>query len=105
MCPPGGSPRPILYHGDAKLLTKQQFVSKIRMVLASLGLPDNEYAGHSFRTGAATSADLAGVKDSTIQLLGRWKSAAFLRYIRSSQVTLASVSATLASQARGDTCC
>ena len=30
-----------------------------------------QYAGHSFRIGAATSVELAGVEDSSIQALGR----------------------------------
>ena len=39
-------------------------------------------AGHSFRIGAATSAALAEVEDSIVQILGQWQSAAFLRYVR-----------------------
>ena len=39
------------------------------------------YSGHSFRRGAATEARNAGVFDDLIQLLGRWKSKAFLLYI------------------------
>lgn len=36
---------------------------------------------HSFRIGAATSAAKAGIEDSTIHMLGRWSSSAFLVYI------------------------
>ena len=86
----------------AKPVTKQFFVAEIRKVLARLGLPDHDYAGHSFRIGAATSAALAGVEDSTIQLLGRWQSGAFLRYIRTPPQTLAAVSVTLAAQTQRD---
>lgn len=63
-----------------------------------VGLPDHEYA--SFRIGAATSAALAGIEDSTIQLLGRWQSGAFLCYIRTPQEILPAVSASLAAQAQ-----
>ena len=66
-----------------KLLTKQKFVTQIRSILNSLGVQQDQYAGHSSEIiGAATTAAAAGVEDSTIQILGRWHSAAFLQYIR-----------------------
>ena len=98
----GSKPGPFFVTSDARALIKQEFVCEIRKVLLRLGLPDNEYAGHSFRIGAATSAAMAGVEDSTIQLLGRWQSAAFLRYIRTPHERLASISSTLAAQARNN---
>lgn len=56
---------------------------ELRRALAAIGYPQEDYAGHSFRIGAATTAAAAaGLEDSTIQLLGRWNSAAFLSYIR-----------------------
>ena len=54
-------------------VTKAWLVQQVRHVLRSLGLPQDDYAGHSFRIGAATSAALAGIEDSTIQALGRWR--------------------------------
>ena len=57
---------------EGRPITKAWFVSRIRAVLAVLGFPQHEYAGHSFRIWAATSAALAGIEDSTIQALGRW---------------------------------
>ena len=82
--------------------TKQQFIVEIQKVMVTLGLPDHEYAGHSFQIGAATSAALAGVEGSTIQLLSHWQSASFLCNIRTPQETLAYISAILAAQAHGD---
>ena len=61
---------------------KSWFIQQLRHILQSMGLPQEHYAGHSFRIGAATSAALAGVEDSTIQTLGRWQSSAYLQYIR-----------------------
>jgi hypothetical protein len=68
----GSQSGPFFILSSGNCLTKQNFVSEIRKVLGRLALPDHEYAGHSFRIGAATSAAMAGVEDSTIQLLGRW---------------------------------
>ena len=68
-------------------------MQQIRSILSSLGLPQDDYAGHSFLIGAATTAARAGIEDSTIQALGRWRSAAFLQYIRMPQEKLATMSA------------
>ena len=60
---------------DSRLcpVTKAHFVTEIRLVLGSLGIPQDHYAGHSFRMGGGgTSAALTGVEDSTIETLGRW---------------------------------
>ena len=56
---------------DGKTLPKSVFITEIRKIIRVLGLPDSNYAGHSFRIGAATSAAMVGVEDSTIQLMGR----------------------------------
>lgn len=66
---------------DGKTVLKPWFVGQIRSILASIGVPQNHYAGHSFRIGAATTAAMAGVENSAIQTLGRWHSAAFLQYL------------------------
>ena len=81
-----------------KAVSKAWFVGEMRGILQSLGLPQHQYAGHSFRIGAATTAALAGVEDSTIQTLGRWHSAAFLQYIYMPKERLAAVASTLAAQ-------
>ena len=77
-------------------VTKSWFVEQVRGILQLAGIPAHQYAGHSFRIGAATTAALAGIPDSTIQMLGRWHSAAFLRYIRTPTEHLARISASLA---------
>ena len=78
----GDKPGPFFTNSSGKPLTKSVFVGEIWTILGALGVPQDQYAGHSFRIEAATSAALAGVEDSMIQLLGRWQSAAFLRYVR-----------------------
>ena len=92
---------PFFINSHGGTVTKSWFVQQVRTTLASLGLPQGEYAGHSFRIGAATSAALAGVEDSTIQALGRWQSSAFLQYIRMPQEQLAAISRRLALAAAG----
>eukprot|EP00731_Ephydatia_muelleri_P020051 Em0012g876a len=64
--------------------------------LTKAGIDRSSYAGHSFRIGAATSAAAAGVEDSMIQTLGRWKSSAYLVYVRVPRERLAAISTRLA---------
>ena len=93
----GDQPGPFFLSSTRVPFLKQEFITHFRAVLGALGLPSEDYAGHSFHIGAATSAALAGVEDSLIQILGRWQSAAFLRYIRTPHQRLAAISQTLAS--------
>ena len=46
---------------------------------------------HSFRIGGASAAASAGVADSTIQILGRWSSDAYRRYIRISDESVQNI--------------
>lgn len=94
----GTNPGPFFLDSSGQMVLKPWFISRIRDVLTTIGIPSHQYAGHSFRIGAATTAAMVGIEDSTIQTLGRWHSAAFLRYIRTPKERLASLSATLASQ-------
>ena len=77
-------------------MTKPCFVTQIRDILCTIGLPQHHFVGHSFRIGAATSATAVGIEDYAIQILGRWHSAAFLQYIRTPKERLAALSTTLA---------
>ena len=47
---------------------------------------------HSFRIGRASTASLAGIPDSLIQVMGRWSSDAYHRYLRVSDATVHDVS-------------
>jgi len=94
----GNQPGPFFITSAKLPLTKPEFVREFRKVLDALGLPVQQYAGHSFHIGAAAIAALAGMEDSAIQLLGQWQSMAFLCYIRTPHERLASFSLTLASQ-------
>ena len=93
------TPGAFFLDSNQRPVRKVWFIQQVRQLIQSLGLPDHHYAGHSFRIGAATSAALAGVEDSTIQALGRWQSAAFLQYIRLPQDHLALISQQLSTAA------
>ena len=84
---------------DVGPVLKAWFVEQLCSILAAAGLPQQQYAGHSFRISAATTAALAGVEDSMIQTLGRWQSGAFLQYIRTPSETLANLSSVLVRRA------
>jgi integrase len=60
--------------------TRTKVISRLRAILLELGVSGN-YSGHSFRRGAATWARSIGIPDADLQLLGRWKSDAYKRYI------------------------
>ncbi|CAG2205368.1 unnamed protein product [Mytilus edulis] len=52
-------------------LSRDTFISLLRDLLLRLGYNDSKFCGHSFRIGAATSAEAAGVEDHITQTLGR----------------------------------
>jgi hypothetical protein len=92
----GSHPGPFFVKSSQEAVTKPWFVAQMRELLAQIGLPQHHYAGHSFRIGAATTAAALGIEDSTIQILGRWRSSAFLQYIRTPKEQLAELSVALA---------
>lgn len=89
------APGPLFLDKKGKTITKPWFTTHIRAILNGLGLPQDQYAGHSFRIGAATTAAKNGMEDSMIKTLGRWQSAAFLQYIRTPPEHLAAMARTL----------
>ena len=92
------SPGPLFLFSDGSTLSRSRLVQSLRQVLPVVGVEATHYNGHSFRIGAAMTAARAGLSDSLIQTLGRWKSSSFMTYIQTPRRHLATVSATLASQ-------
>uniref|UniRef100_A0A1X7TJP6 Tyr recombinase domain-containing protein n=1 Tax=Amphimedon queenslandica TaxID=400682 RepID=A0A1X7TJP6_AMPQE len=85
-----------LFMLDGEPLERTRLVEEVCRTHTRAGLPAGNFAGHSFHIGAATTASAIGVEDSTIQTLGRWKSAAFKLYVRPSTSHLAGISRSLA---------
>ena len=88
----GPGPGPLLKFADGKPLTRPRFVSRIMEALSQAGVNCDPYLGHSFRTGAATTAARQGIEETTIKMLGRWKSSAYQLYIKTPRDQLAAVS-------------
>ena len=94
----GQQPGPLFLFRNGSPLSKERLLVHLRQALSHQGLDPSGLTGHSFRIGAATAAARAGMEDSLIQTLGRWHSAAFLRYIRTPAHLLASTSTRLLQQ-------
>ena len=88
----GPGPGPLFQFQDGKPLTWQRFVARVREALTSAGVDCSAYSGHSFRSGAATTAAKCGVSDAMIKMLGRWKSSAYQLYIKTPRDHLARIS-------------
>ena len=86
---------PFFQFSDGRPLTRERLVKELRRGLELAGVKADNYAGHSFRIGAASTAAAQGLSDSLIKTLGRWESAAYTLYIRTPRRTLCSVAASL----------
>ena len=67
---------PLFIYYDGSFLTRP----RLSYILSSC-FRDTSINTHSFRIGGASLAASNGIPDSTIQILGRWSSDAFLRYL------------------------
>ena len=72
---------PLFLFADGSALTRCQFIQYLHSLLEKVGLQAELYAGHSFHIGAATTAAAAGLPDWLIQVMGRWSSECYKRYI------------------------
>ncbi len=86
---------PLFLFADSRYLTRQRFVAAVRDALGKTGVECSRYYGHSFRIGAATTAAARGMEDSIIKTLGRWKSLAYLEYVKIPRQQLANYSVVL----------
>ena len=70
--------------------------ANLRELLNILGYVETEYAPHSFRIGAATTAAAANIPPWLIKTLGRWRSDCYELYIRTPRTIIQSVPKKLA---------
>ena len=81
----GLGPGPIFTNLANIHITRAEFNAQLTIALQFCSFDPEYFKNHSFRIGAATTADMQGFSDSQIRQLGRWKSDAFKRYIRCSE--------------------
>lgn len=74
--------QPLFSFMDGSPISRLFFTQQLKSSLKWSGLHEHNYKSHSFRIGAATTAAIQGIDESQIQLMGRWKSCAFKKYIR-----------------------
>jgi len=67
---------------DGTMRTRHLLASAPRIIIRSLNLFTQLYNTHSFRIGAATSANRAGLTSYQINALDKWQNDAYQRYIR-----------------------
>jgi len=72
---------PLFVLKSGKPLTRRTVVLALQRAASRVGLAGSEFNGISFRKGGALSLALAGVEDRIIQVLGRWSSDCYRRYL------------------------
>ena len=78
----GHQPGPLFVSAGGQAVSRELFVNLLFRALVHCNLDPSRYKGHSFRIGAASHAAAQGFTDAQIRIMGRWKSSAFLKYIR-----------------------
>ena len=79
---------PMFITGHCQVLDRYYFLSKVKHVLQLIGYDPILYNGHSFSSGAATSASKVRMEDHLIKALGRSSSESYCRYIKTFTSTI-----------------
>ena len=93
----GTSTGPLFQYLFGSPLTKAGLTSETRQHLSMSGLQPCQYAGHSYRIGAATTFASVGLPPWLIKTLGRWSSDCYERYIQCPHSLLSGISCQLLS--------
>ena len=78
----GNNEGPLFCFMDGVPVSRQFFTKHLQWSLNWTGYNVKDYKSHSFRIGAATTAAAMGISDEQIQMMGRWNSLAFKKYVR-----------------------
>ena len=73
---------PLFQFSSGHLLTYPLYNAIIKRLISLAGLDPASYSSHSIRAGAATQAAAAGLEPDAIKRLGRWRSQAYMVYLR-----------------------
>ena len=73
---------PLFQFSSGHLLTYPVYNAIIKRLIRLAGLNPASYSTHSIRAGAATQAASAGLSPDDIKRLGRWRSQAYMVYLR-----------------------
>ena len=83
----GVKPGPLFVDRSGNAVVRADFDRVLKKAVIFNRIDPAHFKGHSFRIGAATAAAEAGIPDSQIREMGRWKSDAFKKYIRAASRT------------------
>jgi hypothetical protein len=72
----------LFQHPIGTPITRSQFIAVLNAALVLSGLSPSVYRGHSFRIGSCTWYMQQGFSDTQLRSMSRWRSSAFLSYIR-----------------------
>ena len=83
------APGPLFIQSNMQPVDRKYFNEKLNFILKVCGFDQNKLhiRSHSFRIGAATHAIQKGYTNEQVEIMGRWRSQAFKRYIRVSSFT------------------
>ena len=73
---------PLFIHLNGSLVTRYQFAAILAKCIQVCNGSSRNYKSHSFRIGRATQLVASGVSGADVMKLGRWRSDAYLKYIR-----------------------
>ena len=84
----GGAPGPIFIDKAGEPVARDGFAQHLKTCLQLAGLPAHKYNTHSLRIGRITQLALDRTTQTNIKIVGRWKSDAYLRYIKPTRFEL-----------------